>query len=167
MPLEIERKFRVRDDWEIPPAAVGARIRQAYLTDPAAGVEVRVRSIAERYFMTVKKPLGTSSGKALSRHEVEFPIDVEVFDHLWDLTVDRLDKERWTVAVAGHTTVVDVYLGKNEGLRVVEVEFATPAEADAFDAPAWFGPEITGMKEWGNRALAGRITGHCGDARRT
>ncbi|GAA2438495.1 CYTH domain-containing protein [Streptomyces lavendulocolor] len=154
MQVEIERKFQVLDGWEIPPGAGVVLIRQAYLTDPAPAVEVRVRSMDDRYFMTVKKPVETSGGKALARHEVEFPIGASVFEPLWEMASARLEKERWTVPCEGCSPVVDVYRGNNLGLRVAEVEFTTPEAADAFVPPAWFGPEITGVKRWGNRALA-------------
>jgi adenylate cyclase len=37
---------------------------------------------------------------------------------------------------------------------VVEVEFASRQEAEAFDPPDWFGAELTGAAGWSNAALA-------------
>ena len=36
---------------------------------------------------------------------------------------------------------VDVYSGALTGLSVAEVEFGSEEAADAFEPPAWFGPE--------------------------
>lgn len=90
------------------------------------------------------------------RQEVEFPIPREIFDQLWELAPDRLDKERWNVALdaSGTTASVDVYTGVLAGLRVVEVEFDDVAQAREFTTPDWFGEDVTGRAEWGNRHLS-------------
>ncbi len=144
---EIERKFLVRD---LPLEARGGepdRIRQGYLTvDP---VEVRIRSRAgPSHELTVK------SAGGLSRVEVNVPLTGEQFDELWPLVQRGIEKER-TVLPAGDATVeVDVYGGKLAGLVVAEVEFATEAEARAFDPPGWFGAEVTDDVRFRNAALA-------------
>ena len=154
MSLEIERKFRVASDWEIPPGCRKVPLRQAYLTSPDAGTEVRIRSLADIFVMTVKAVRDTGAGGVNVREEVEFPIDENVFRSLWELAPDRLAKDRSTVPLDGAEAVVDVYTGSHEGLRVVEVEFEDLTQARSFEPPSWFGPEITGQAAWGNRALA-------------
>ncbi|WP_328904139.1 CYTH domain-containing protein [Streptomyces sp. NBC_00441] len=156
MPLEIERKFHVRQDWQLPPGAVRKAVRQGYLSPEGAPTEVRVRATDDRYVMTVKAPRSTGQGGPSVRAEVEFPVSKEVFDELWELAPDRIDKERWTLTLDGSGAVatVDVYAGAHIGLRVVEVEFDSVEAADAFEPPAWFGEDVSGRPEWGNRHLA-------------
>ncbi|MFJ4340586.1 hypothetical protein [Streptomyces sp. NPDC088915] len=127
--LEIERKFQVVQDWEIPQCSRRVHIRQAYLSAPEAAIEIRVRSMDETYLMTVKSPSSAHGEGVNVRSEVEFPIPAEEFRRLWEMTTDRLEKDRWSVQLdeAGDAleAVVDVYVGTHAGLRVVEVEVFT------------------------------------------
>ncbi len=143
---EIERKFRVHD---VPdPLGQGVRLRQAYLAVDGP-IEVRVR---DRGGTLV---LGVKGGRGLERTEVEVEIDGASFDALWSLArARRIDKTRFRIPTGGHTAELDVYSGVMEGLMVVEVEFATREEAEAFDPPSWFGDELTGNPRWSNAALA-------------
>lgn len=156
VPLEIERKFLVREGWTVPEGSTRVAIRQAYLTDAESSVEVRLRAKDEARLMTVKAPRSDGGPSVNVRQEVEFPVTREVFDQLWELAPDRLDKERWTVALdaEGTTASVDVYTGALAGLRVVEIEFDDVAQARDFTAPDWFGEDVTGRAEWGNRQLS-------------
>lgn len=143
---EIERKFRVRDAPQDLPG--GTRLRQAYLAVDG-DVEVRLR---DRGGTPV---LGVKGGHGVERSEVEVEIDRTSFDELWSLTADRrVEKTRYLLPAGEHTAELDVYAGPLEGLRVVEVEFASRDEADAFVPPAWFGDELTGDPRWSNAALA-------------
>jgi adenylate cyclase len=153
MATEIERKFLVAQDWstgDLDPVPV----RQGYLTDNGAGTEVRVRAHGQDRLMTVKR--SRSSSGASVRTEIEFPVPEDVFDELWLLTEgQRVAKLRYTVPLAGALeATVDVYADRNDGLRVVEVEFPDEQAAADFTAPDWFGPEVTGDPRYGNRRLA-------------
>jgi CYTH domain-containing protein len=143
---EVERKFRVR---EVPPSlGEGTRLRQAYLALDG-NVEVRVRDHGGIPVLTVK------GGRGLQRTEVEVEIGPAELDELWALAPDRrIAKTRHRVPVGGHVAEVDVYSGPLEGLVMVEVEFPSRGEAEAFDPPPWFGDEVTDDARWSNAALA-------------
>jgi adenylate cyclase len=143
---EIERKFRVA---RIPTGlGAGAQLRQAYVAVDG-DVEVRVRSDGTRHVLTAK------GGAGLERAEVEVAIDAAAFDALWVLAGDRhLEKTRHRVELDGLTAELDLYAGTLAGLAVVEVEFPSRREAEEFDAPDWFGDELTGKPGWSNAALA-------------
>jgi adenylate cyclase len=143
---EIERKFRVA---RVPTGlGDGTSLRQAYVA-VEADVEVRVRSDGAHHVLTVK------GGAGLERDEVEVVIDPAVFADLWRLAGDRqLEKTRHRVDVDGLTAELDLYAGALAGLAVVEVEFASRQDAEAFDPPDWFGAELTGVAGWSNAALA-------------
>ena len=143
---EIERKFRVA---HLPTGlGNGTSLRQAYVAVDG-DVEVRVRSDGTRHLLTVK------GGGGLERDEIEVAIDPTAFDELWGLAGDRhLEKTRHRVDLDGLTAELDLYAGALAGLAVVEVEFASRLEAEAFDPPDWFGAELTGRPGWSNAALA-------------
>jgi adenylate cyclase len=143
---EIERKFRVA---RVPTGlGDGTSLRQAYVAVDG-DVEVRVRSDGTHHVLTVK------GGAGLERDEVEVAIDPTVFADLWRLAGNRqLEKTRHRVDLDGLTAELDLYAGALAGLAVVEVEFASRQEAEAFDPPDWFGAELTGAAAWSNATLA-------------
>ncbi|MGH9230939.1 MAG: CYTH domain-containing protein [Acidimicrobiales bacterium] len=143
---EIERKFLAA---RLPTGlGNGAPLRQAYVA-VEGDVEVRVRSDGTHHLLTVK------GGRGMERAEVEVAIDPAAFDELWGLAGDRhLEKTRHRVDLAGVTAELDLYTGALAGLAVVEVEFLSRGEAEAFDPPDWFGAELTGEPGWSNAALA-------------
>lgn len=152
MATEIERKFLVALDWS-PGGIDPIPVRQGYLTDNGAGTEIRVRAHGRRRLMTVKRRR-SSSGAAV-RDEIEFPLPEDVFDELWLLTEgQRVAKLRYLVPLGDFEASVDVYADRNDGLRVVEVEFTSEEAAAGFVPPDWFGPEVTGDPRYGNRRLA-------------
>jgi adenylate cyclase len=79
-----------------------------------------------------------------------------VFDELWPITERRrLRKDRHRVPLDGGLTAeVDLYRGRLEGFRVVEVEFDEDHDPDAFEPPDWFGREVTDDNRYTNSSLA-------------
>lgn len=143
---EIERKYLLVETPDDLPT--GSAIRQGYLAVDGP-TEVRIRAIDDRYVLTVK------GGHGLERAEVELDLDRDRFDALWPLTQGRqLDKTRHRVPIGSLIAEVDVYRGSLDGLVVAEVEFASVADAEAFDPPGWLGRDVTGERGWSNAALA-------------
>ncbi|MFJ9440541.1 hypothetical protein ACIRRH_01570 [Kitasatospora sp. NPDC101235] len=152
MPLEIERKFLL-GSFEPPETAVRQHIEQGYIAIKDDGTEVRLRRIGGSGVLGVKRK--ASSAGAPVRIEVERALGEQEFTELWSATEGaRLVKDRYTFDSSGVTVYVDVYQGELAGLRTVEVEFGSEAEAEAFSAPDWFGAEITGVKAYKNQTLA-------------
>jgi adenylate cyclase len=149
--IEIERKFLVEHLPDRLDEQPSREIEQGYLaiTDD---VEVRLRRYGEDTFLTVK----SSGGE--SRVEEEFEIEALRFDALWPLTDGRrLEKRRYRIPFGDDLTIeLDVYHGRLSGLRTAEVEFDTPAGAEAFVPPEWFGRELTDDPRYKNKRLATR-----------
>lgn len=144
--IERERRFLVASLPESLPA--GSRIVQGYLmTQPAA---VRVRHEGDRFTVSIK------TGSGLARTEIERELDRAEFDALWAVAGElRIDKCRHRVPLAdGAVAELDVFAGELTGRRLVEVEFASDAAAEAFEPPAWFGREVTDDGGYTNAALA-------------
>jgi CYTH domain-containing protein len=161
---EIERKFLVGADPPIAGAS-GRAIAQGYLAiagKDGAPLEIRVRRIeAHDFFLTFK----SSGGQ--TRTEIELPLTAEQFDQLWRYTSSyRLEKKRYLIELPDSLLAqFDVYEGTLHGLRVVEVEFPSEAEAKEFVPPAWFGAEITGDPQYRNANLALRAAGEAEERR--
>jgi len=144
MATEIERKFLVSADW--PRPAQGTRLLQGYLSRGA--VSVRVRTSAERAWLTVKGP---TSG--LSRAEFEYEVPLVDAEEMLALSPTKpIEKTRYLVPLGRHVVEVDVFAGENAGLVVAEIELAT--EDESFDKPSWLGEEVTTDPRYRNTALA-------------
>lgn len=148
---EIERKFLVK---RLPAQLRKARryaIAQGYLAAEPDDRHVRVRKKGNEASLTFKIVHG---GGAL-RDEREIKLTRKQFATLWPGTAGRrLRKMRYEIPARGALIEIDIYGGKNTGLIVAEVEFATPAACRKFKPPDWFGREVTGLKRYSNIALA-------------
>jgi CYTH domain-containing protein len=157
---EIERKWLVKLRPFIRPEYVQLKIAQGYTvigeescarircTDtgktPTDGVPEK------RYVQEIKK------GKGIKRVEVPIILSEQQFERMWPLTEGaRVFKTRIEIPLkTGHTAELDLFEGDLTGFILVEVEFDTEDEANAFIAPEWFGPEVTRYKEYSNLSLA-------------
>ena len=148
MALEIERKFLVRGDGYKAAASGSVRMVQGYLSS-ASGRTVRVRIAGGWGFLTVKGP---SDASGTTRFEWEKEITAAEAEALLEIAEPGvIDKTRWLVAAGEHTWEVDEFHGDNAGLVVAEIELQR--EDEAFDKPAWLGPEVTGDRRYYNSSL--------------
>ena len=146
MAIEIERKFLLKDDsWK--HAAHGRVYRQGYILG-GSGVTVRVRTIGEKGFLTIK---GKSRGAARAEYEYEIPVQDarEMLEALCQKPL--IEKKRYQVDYAGFTWEIDVFSGENKGLTVAEIELAD--ENQTFAKPDWLGKEVTGDARYFNASL--------------
>ena len=147
--MEIERKFLVKELPENLESYEQKHICQGYMcTNPV----VCIRRSNDEYYLTYK-----GRGKMV-REEHEFPLTVEAFEHMLP-KIDGIiiDKVRYLIPLAnGHTAELDIFQGVLAPLRLVEVEFASVEEAEQFEAPEWFGDDVTNSKEYHNSNLSQR-----------
>ena len=147
-PIEIERKWLVDKPPDLSKYK-GVRIIQGYIAVTPEGTEVRLRRKGAKYYVTIK------SGSGLQRGENEIDLSRRQFKSLWAATNGRrLEKVRYTFTWRGKTIELDVYRKELAGLKVVEVEFKTIKQAQAFRPPKWFGREVTDEEKYKNVSLA-------------
>ena len=147
--MEIERKYlvsRLPADYQSYPFH---RIEQAYLCTEPVG---RVRREDETYYLTYK------SKGLLAREEYNLPLTKESYEHLLAKADGNvLTKKRYLLPVPGRedlTVELDVFEGKFDGLVLAEVEFETEEDAGKFQAPDWFGEDVTFSGEYQNSRLS-------------
>lgn len=145
--MEIERKYLVRelpDNYRDYPFH---RIEQGYLcTEPV----VRVRREDDTCYMTYK------SKGLMVREEYNLPLTKEAYEHLLEkVDGNVLVKKRYLIPFERWTVELDIFEGKFDGLVLAEVEFETEEEACGFQAPEWFGKDVTFSGEYQNSLLSG------------
>lgn len=147
MPIEIERKFLVKNtDWK-KEAKQSKVFRQGYLcNDPTKTVRVRIAGDAA--FISVK-----GSSQYISRVEFEYPIPPEdaayMLNHLCQGPL--IEKTRYYVPYKGFVWEIDVFEGDNSGLIIAEVELTD--ENREIPLPDWAGKEVTGDERYYNANL--------------
>ena len=146
--MEIERKYLVNFLPEGYDACPFHEIEQAYLcTEPV----IRIRKEDEEYYLTYK------SKGLLVGEEYNLELTGKAYAHLLEKADGMvLTKRRYRIPVegTGFTAELDIFSGAYQGLMLVEVEFETKEEADEFQAPAWFGTDVTFSGEYQNSRLA-------------
>jgi adenylate cyclase len=150
MPIEIERKFLLRDDSWRAQVGHSERMAQGYLVGAAAlqaghaRASVRVRRSGDRAWLNIK---AARLGIERAEYELAVPLD-EADEMLATLCDGVLEKIRHYVTLDDRLFEIDEFLGANVGLVVAEIELPT-ADA-AFPRPAWLGREVSALARYYN-----------------
>jgi CYTH domain-containing protein len=137
MPVEIERKFLVKNDAWRAHVTHSERLRDG-LVAREDEIKVRVRCYGERTTLCVK---GGRTG--LSREEFEYDIPRDHAEAIFAHCAGRiLEKTRHYVPGPAGTWEIDVYHDALEGIVIAEIELAS--ETAVVELPDWVGEEITG-----------------------
>jgi adenylate cyclase len=149
--MEIEKKYLVKELPERLEAFSHSRLTQSYISRNPV---IRLRKIETEqgcsYVLTVK-------GEGLSvRQEFELPLTREAYEDLSRKTEGRiLEKVRYRIPLAqGYTAELDQFEGELSGLILVEVEFPSEAEMNAFVPPVWFGEDVSESRKYHNSVLS-------------
>ena len=134
--MEIERKFLIPRLPENLASYPSRLLEQAYLcTDPV----VRVRRSDDSYILTYK------SKGLMSREEYNLPLTAESYAHLKAKADGNIiSKRRYLIPLSdGLTIELDLFHGDLAPLILAEVEFPDKETAVSFQAPSWFGEDVT------------------------
>ena len=145
--MEIERKYLVRRLPDDLSKYEAKKIAQGYLcTDPV----VRSRRSNDNYYMTYR------GDGLMVREEYNLPLTREAYEHLLP-KIDGLliAKTRYLIPLTDRLTAeLDVFEGVLSALTLVEVEFDSVEEANAFVPPEWFGEDVTESGKYHNSYLS-------------
>lgn len=146
MPVEIERKFLVRDDtWR--SLGKPTYYCQSYLNSDAHNT-VRIRIAGDQAMLTVKGPTRGSR-----RLEFEYEVPIAHAKEMFELCeLPPVEKNRTKVSYNEFVWEVDEFVGANAGLILAEVELAH--EHQEVPIPDWIGAEVTGDVRYYNSRLA-------------
>lgn len=153
--MEIERKFLVK----ALPQNLGQyecrQIEQGYLcTAPV----VRIRRSNETYILTYK------GEGLLMREEYNLPLTKEGYEHLKTKADGILiTKKRYKIPYQKYMIELDIFEGELAPLCLVEVEFDSKEEAEAFSVPEWFGEDVTFSGKYQNSYLSRHGLDEIGD----
>lgn len=148
MGMEIEKKFLIK---ELPKDLTGYKyhkIEQAYLNTAPV---VRIRRQDDEYYLTYK------GGGMMAREEYNLPLNKESYEHLREKADGNIiTKTRYLIPINDNslTAELDIFEGKFAGMLLVEVEFCSVEQADAFHKPEWFGEDVTHNKLYHNSYLS-------------
>jgi adenylate cyclase len=147
MPVEIERKFLLRDDGWRAHVEASRCLVQGYLTDAGGRCSVRVRIADDEAWINLK-----SARAGIERLEYEYAIPkADAGQMLAAFCVGSIEKIRHHVTHAGMLFEIDEFLGDNAGLLVAELEL--PSADAAFERPSWLGREVSDRRRYYNLHL--------------
>ncbi len=149
MPIEIERKFLIKNNSYITESFKVSHIKQGFLNSNKNRV-VRIRIIDDNGWITVK---GVSSNDGTSRFEWEKEISLNDAESLLSLCEETIiEKNRYFVKFGTHLFEVDEFMGVNKGLVIAEIELGSVNEK--YIKPKWIGEEVTGITKYYNSELS-------------
>ncbi len=145
--MEIERKFLPAYLPENLDQYQHHLIEQAYLN---VAPVVRIRRQDDTYILTYK------GGGMMAREEYNLPLNRESYLHLLEKADGNIiTKTRYLIPIHdGLTAELDIFEGKFSGMLLVEVEFDSVEDANAFQKPDWFGEDVTYDKRYHNSYLS-------------
>lgn len=157
MGVEIERKWLVTEESlrSFPERRKEiyryADLVQGYLcVHPVVRIRKEEQSDGSTAYVLCYKGKGL-----LQREEYNLPLTEEAFHTLEQKVEGRLlKKRRYFIPYGKYTIEWDIFQGEYRGLMYAEVEFSSVEEAEAFQAPAWFGRELTEEAGYSNADLA-------------
>jgi CYTH domain-containing protein len=163
MAMEIERKFLLAEQPEtlIQEGKIKVRhtqsIWQTYLAIDETQ-ELRVRKLKNEATGAVSYTHTFKNGNGLQREEIEYEITEDIYEQVVEaFGFVPLTKSRITADWEGRTVEIDLY--DQIHLSVLEVEFETLQEANAFEAPSWFGEDISTQKQYSNKTVWKKLQG--------
>lgn len=143
MPIEIERKFLLKNNNWLEQVSHSTKIRQAYFAhggsaECPAKASLRVRIDGEKANINIK-----SATLNMRRMEYEYSIPVNEATEMLEQFCEtpQIDKTRYRIKAGRHTWEIDEFYGDNAGLLVAEIELSSVDET--FEKPEWLGEEVT------------------------
>jgi len=125
-----------------------------YLPVDSKHPKLRLRKNGDSYVMTKKSLVDPSD--ASTQIEETIRLSEDEYNALNSLDGKRVSKRRYKLGVAGKTAEIDVFQDDLAGLALIDIEFDSIEERDAFSAPDYCGPDVTQEDFIAGGMLAGK-----------
>lgn len=151
---EIEKKYLLKNLPENLEQYEKVRIEQGYLNTVATPT-LRIRKQNQEYILCYKLRQKTALNVASMAEEVELPLSQEAYEHLkTKIDGKMIEKDRYLIPLEnGLVAELDIFGGFLKGLQNVEVEFESEEDASKFEAPEWFGKDVSLDGRYKNASL--------------
>jgi CYTH domain-containing protein len=139
--IELERTFLAE---KLPDGLKGCESKEVidiYIPKLKRHPTVRIRKNGDKCEITKKEP--TEEGDVSKQKEHTIPLREEEFNELAKLDGKKVRKIRYLYPWKDMTAEIDVFQDELLGLIVIDFEFKTIEEKDAFIPPDFCGAEIT------------------------
>ena len=145
--MEIERKWLIKTVPENLSSCLHHIIEQGYLS---VAPVVRIRRQDDDYILTYK------GDGLMAREEYNLPLTKEAYEHLKTKIDGRLiAKTRYLIPLPdGLMIELDHFKSPLEGLYLAEIEFPTVEAAKNYEAPDWFGEDVTYDPRYHNSVMS-------------
>jgi CYTH domain-containing protein len=154
--LEIELAFLATRLPEGLENITPVRIVDFYLSDEPMA-KLRLRQKGTTFELTKKVCLDPNDFS--QQQEYNTPLTLAEFEKLRTAGGREVVKDRYYLPLDKHTAEVDVFRGQLEGLVLIEFEFKSKAERDAFSPPDFCGADVSQEGFVSGAYLAGKSLG--------
>lgn len=154
MEIELERTFLVKC---IPEGLNKCECREVldiYIPTNLPHPTLRIRKRGDVFEMTKKQVANGNDSSELIENTI--PLSEYEFNDLAEINGKRLHKNRYLYPYENRVAEVDVYLDDLAGLIVVDFEFNSREEMEAFDVPDFCLVEVTQDEVIAGGMLAGK-----------
>lgn len=151
---ELERTYLAK---RIPEGLARCRSKEIidiYIPKSDSHPKLRIRKNGDKYEMTKKTPV--DSKDASHQEEQTIILNEAEFNALSKLEGKRTHKIRHYYPCNGRTAEIDVFQSDLKGLVLVDVEFETEKEKDAFEMPEFCLAEVTQETAFAGGMLCGK-----------
>lgn len=157
--VELELTYLAR---EIPTEIEGVepvQMEDTYFPeDPSIHAQLRVRRKDDSYVVMKKVPV--TEGDASAQIETSISITKLEYDSISSGSQRKIIKDRYLTTINGYPAEVDVFKGSLSGLVLIDFEFKSAEEKDAFEPPAVCGADVTNE----HLLAAGELSSHSYEA---
>ncbi len=152
--LELERTFLAKS---LPAGLKECRNKEIvalYVPNSSELAKLRIRNVGDFCEITKKEMLRGNDSSEQEEHTIH--LTKEEYAVLSKLPGKRFRKIRYYCSHEGRTAEIDVYQDNLNGLVLIDFEFKTREEKDAFEMPDFCLAEVTQSKEFAGGFMAGR-----------
>lgn len=157
MEIELERTFLLKYIPEGLEKSKFKEILDIYIPQDSEHPTLRIRKCGEIFEITKKETVNGNDSS--EQNENTIPLTKDEFGELSQIKGKRLRKNRFLYPHENRMAEVDVYLDDLAGLVVVDFEFNSREEMEAFDVPDFCLVEVTQDKVLAGGMLAGKSYG--------